>query len=252
MPAISSSQLSEICVLIPTYNNAKSLQQVIDSVLIYCPNVCVVNDGSTDETSEILNTYSDKIIVLTHDKNYGKGYAIKTGFNAIRNKGFRYTITLDSDGQHFAEDIPIFITFIEKNPDTLLIGSRNFNQPHIKRGSLFANKFSNFWIFIQTWYHLPDTQSGFRLYPLKKMKKISPFCHRYEAEIELLVRSAWKGIRLMPIPIQVFYPKKEERVSHFRPKRDFLRISLLNTLLCFVAVIYGYPSLFVHFLTKHI
>ncbi len=243
---------SEICVLIPTYNNERTLAKVIDSVLVYCSDVMVVNDGSSDKTAEILASYSDKIQVLSYPKNKGKGYALKTGFCEARQRGFRYVLTLDSDGQHFAEDIPVFFEAVQHYPDSLLIGSRNLNQPNMKQGSLFANKFSNFWVRVQTSYNLPDTQTGYRLYPIQKMKSMLPICTRYEAEVELLVRSAWKGIRLIAIPIQVFYPSKEDRVSHFRPNRDFLRISLLNTLLCFLAVIYGYPSLLIHSLTKRI
>ncbi len=246
------NQSSDLCVLIPSYNNEKTLKSIIDSVLLYCSDVIVVNDGSTDKTTEILNTYTETITVLSYPKNKGKGYALKIGLREARNKGFRYVLTLDSDGQHFADDIPNFIKAIEKHPDALLIGSRNLKQATMKQGSLFANKFSNFWVRMQTFYHLPDTQTGFRLYPLKKMKKILPFCSRYEAEIELLVRCAWKGITLISIPIQVYYPPVEERVSHFRPNRDFLRISLLNTLLCVLAVVYGYPSLLYHKIFKAI
>jgi glycosyltransferase involved in cell wall biosynthesis len=246
------NQSSDLCILIPTYNNEKTLKSVIDAVLLYCSDIIVVNDGSTDGTTEILNAYIDTITVLSYPKNKGKGYALKTGFQQARQKGFRYVLTLDSDGQHFADDIPNFIKAIEKHPDALLIGSRNLKQATMKQGSLFANKFSNFWVRMQTFYHLPDTQTGFRLYPLKKMKKILPFCSRYEAEIELLVRCAWKGITLISIPIQVYYPPVEERVSHFRPNRDFLRISLLNTLLCVLAVVYGYPSLLYHKIFKAI
>lgn len=244
------NQSSDLCVLIPTYNNEKTLKSVIDSVLLYCSDIIVVNDGSTDGTTEILNAYTDTITVLSYTTNKGKGYALKTGFQEARQKGFRYVLTLDSDGQHFADDIPNFIKAVEKHPDALLIGSRNLNQPNMKQGSLFANNFSNFWVRIQTFYNLPDTQTGYRLYPLRKMEKMLPFCSRYEAEIELLVRCAWKGIPLVPIPIKVYYPPVEERVSHFRPNRDFLRISLLNTLLCVLAVVYGYPSLLYHKIIK--
>lgn len=250
MNSLEQCNVLKIAVLIPTYNNEKTLPSVIDTVLLYCSDVIVVNDGSTDGTTEILNAYIDTITVLSYPTNKGKGYALKTGLREARQKGFRYVISLDSDGQHFADDIPNFIKAVEKHPDALLIGSRNLNQPNMKQGSLFANKFSNFWFSMQTGKVLPDTQTGYRLYPLRKMKKMLPFCSRYEAEIELLVRCAWKGISLIAIPIQVYYPPVEERVSHFRPNRDFLRISLLNTLLCFLAVVYGYPSLLYHKIIK--
>lgn len=245
-----SVQSLRLCVLIPTYNNDKTLEKVILSALEYCPTVIVVNDGSTDNTVNILTSFQQNIIFISYDKNKGKGYALKKGFEATRKRGYHYVLTLDADGQHFAEDIPVFINKIQSTSDSLIIGSRDFNQKNINQGSLFANKFSNFWVRLQTGYKLPDTQSGYRVYPVKKMKKMLPFCRRYEAEIELLVRCAWRGIRLESVPIQVYYPKKEDRVSHFRPHQDFLRISLLNTLLCIISIVYGYPSLLIHRLNK--
>jgi hypothetical protein len=74
------------------------------------------------------------------------------------------------------------------------------------------------------------------------MKGMRPFTSRYEAELELLVRAAWRNIPQVPVAIQVYYPKEEERITHFRPGKDFLRISLLNTVFCFLAVVYGYPA----------
>jgi hypothetical protein len=114
----------------------------------------------------------------------------------------------------------------------------------------FANKFSNFWFALQTGQKLPDTQTGYRLYPLEKMKHIRPFTSRYEAELEILVRCAWRGIKLVSIPIQVYYAPEEKRVSHFRPGIDFLRISLLNTLFTILAIIYGYPAKLLKYLMR--
>ena len=109
------------------------------------------------------------------------------------------------------------------------------------KGSKFANAFSNFWFAIQTGRRLKDTQSGFRLYPLKKLRGLSLLTSRYEAELELLVFAAWHGIRIVSVPVGVYYPKPEERVSHFRPVRDFSRIFILNTQLCVLALVYGLP-----------
>jgi hypothetical protein len=117
-------------------------------------------------------------------------------------------------------------------------------------GNNFANKFSNFWFTAQTGRRLKDTQNGFRLYPLAAMKGMRPLTSRFEAELELLVRAAWKGIPIRPVPVNVFYPPKDERVSHFRPGKDFLRISLLNTCLTILAILYGYPSILWHKLFK--
>jgi hypothetical protein len=75
------------------------------------------------------------------------------------------------------------------------------------------------------------------------MKGLRPLSARYEAELEMLVRSAWKGIAIRPVPVHVYYPPEGERVTHFAPGKDFVRISLLNTLFTFLAILYGYPSM---------
>jgi len=240
----------DICVIIPTYNNASTLAAVINSVLEYSFEVVVVNDGSTDHTNDFLYPYRDKIKIISYAINRGKGFALKCGFNYAHEQGYKYVLTLDSDGQHLAEDIPLFINMIEKFPNALVVGNRNLSQDNMPKKNSFANRFSNFWFTVHTGQKLPDTQTGFRLYPLGKMKNLRPFTSRYEAELEMLVRCAWRGIKIVSIPIRVYYAPEEERVSHFRPGIDFLRISLLNTLFSILAVVYGYPVKFWRYLTN--
>ena len=114
----------------------------------------------------------------------------------------------------------------------------------------FANKFSNFWFRVETGIRLDDTQSGFRLYPVRRMKGMRFATRRYEFEVEVLVRAAWRGIEVRNIPVRVFYPEKAERVSHFRPGKDFTRISILNTLLVLGALLFYYPWRFLRSLTR--
>jgi len=238
---------SGICVVIPTYNNEKTLAAVIDSVMQYIEDVVVVNDGSTDNTNNILFHYNEKIKIISYATNRGKGFALKCGFDYAAERGFKYALTLDSDGQHYADDIPKFLDAAEVDPNTLIIGNRNFNHNNMPKKNSFANRFSNFWFVVQTGTRLPDTQTGFRLYPLEKMKSLRPFTSRYEAELEMLVRCAWRRIPIVSIPVKVYYAPEGERVSHFRPSVDFLRISLLNTLFTILAVIYGYPAMLFRF-----
>ena len=230
----------------PTYNNGGTLRDVVERVLNYCDDVIVVNDGCTDNSAEILASFGNLITVVDYGKNRGKGYALKQGFEKAKALGFDYALTIDSDGQHFPEDIPLFIEALKQHPDALIVGSRNLNQDNMPGGNTFANKFSNFWFKIQTGISLPDTQTGYRLYPLHKLPHI--LSARYEAELSLLVFSAWRGTDLIPIQINVCYP--EDRVTHFRPFWDFFRISVMNTMLCIVAIFYGWPSRLIHKLLR--
>ena len=233
-----------VCAVIPTYNNSGTIASVVESVLLYVQDLIVVSDGADAATLAALEPFSEKITLLKYEPNRGKGYALKTAFRYAREKGFDYAVTLDSDGQHFADDIPAFLEAIENGNGELFIGSRCLDAENMPSGNTFANRFSNFWFAVQTLRRLPDTQTGFRAYPLART--VLPFTNRYEAELEMLVRSAWHGVKMVPVKVKVYYAPAGERVTHFRPGKDFTRISILNTFMTFAAVVYGWPSMLVH------
>ncbi|WP_235903492.1 DUF2062 domain-containing protein [Taibaiella lutea] len=242
-------QQCNACVLIPTYNNAQTLAALISDVANYTHNIIVVNDGSTDNTAAILAQYNF-IKVLSYSPNRGKGNALKKGFRMALEYGYRYAITIDSDGQHYPKDLPKFIDAIIERPDSLIIGARNMDQAHIPGKSSFGNKFSNFWFWVETGITLPDTQSGYRLYPLEFLRKMKFFTRKYEFEIEVPVRLAWKRVPVFAIPVSVYYPPASERITHFRPFKDFTRISILNTFLTFIALLWIHPRNFILTITS--
>ena len=240
-----NNKLSDInaCLIIPTYNNEKTLRRVIDGALEYGSgnDVFVVNDGSTDSTIQILETYKNQVTVLSYSKNVGKGNALKVGFREATKAGFTNAITIDSDGQHYPDDIPVFIDMAKKHPGALLMGSRNMEQEGVPSKSSFGNKFSNFWYKLETGIELPDTQTGYRLYPLEPLKKIRLLTNKFEMEIELIVKLAWKGVEVLPVQIKVLYDPNE-RVTHFRPFQDFTRISILNTYFVILTLLFYLPK----------
>lgn len=236
-------------VVIPTYNNDRTLGGVIAGVRRYCADIFVVNDGSTDRTAKVLAS-TEGIRTIAYARNRGKGYALRRGLRAAREAGFRYALTIDSDGQHYPDDIARFIERIERRPDTLLIGARNLTADNMPARNTFANRFSNFWYLVETGRRLEDTQSGFRLYPLRRLGRLRSLCSRYEFEVEVIVRAAWRGVEVENIPVRVYYAPDGERVSHFRPLRDFTRISLLNSVLVLEALLFYYPWRFFRALTR--
>ena len=236
------------CVIVPTYNNEITLSEVLDSILMFTENIIVVDDGSDHTTAEILQEYPD-IELIRLNKNRGKGIALRKAFKRASELGFRYAISMDSDGQHFADDLPLFMNGLIEDPETLIVGSRNMQNAGAPGKSNFGFKFSNFWYTVCTGIRLPDTQCGFRLYPLEKLKSIWFFGSRFEFETEVLVRAAWRKIKIKSIPVKVYYPAEEERISHFRPFTDFFRISMLNTILVLMALIFYRPYLFFSQLT---
>ena len=232
------------CVIIPTYNNAATLAAVIKDVAQYSNHIIVVNDGSTDNTVDIVQQFP-AVQFISYVKNVGKGWALRKAFAYAAVKGYKYGITIDSDGQHFAKDLPAFINKLEEEPNAIIIGARNMGQASVPGGSSFGNKVSNFWFKVETGITSPDTQSGFRLYPVEPLKKMHFITRKYEFEIEVLVRAAWKGVKVISVPVTVYYAPKEERISHFRPYKDFFRIGVLNTVLVLITFLYIKPRDFI-------
>ena len=134
-----------ICVVIPTYNNAGTIADVVRRALEYCLDVIVVADGCTDQTLDILQGI-EGITIVSCAKNGGKGSALKQGFKKALEMGFAYAITLDADGQHFPEDIPTMLQANQKHPGALIVGERKgLDAMERSKGSKFANAFANFW-----------------------------------------------------------------------------------------------------------
>lgn len=232
-----------ICAIIPTYNNGKTIVDVVERTYQQLKDVIVVVDGSTDDTLQQLQSLHLPIDIVVLPCNGGKGCALKVGFSKAIERGFDYALTLDGDGQHYPEDIPLLIDELSLHVEnTMIIGSRGLKQENMPTQNTFANKFSNFWFTLQTGLRLPDTQSGMRIYPLHHLGHYQWITSRYESELELLVFAAWRNLNIYPVPIRVYYPPKRERVSHFKPVYDFTRISILNTFLCVLAIVYGLPS----------
>lgn len=237
-------QQLKCCVLIPTYNNAGTLARVLDGVLAVTKNIVVVNDGATDGTESILKAYCKihQIHQIRLPNNKGKGKALKIGFKECLELGYDFAITIDSDGQHFPEDIPIFLEALQKEDtkNVLYIGSRNMKQYDVPGSSSFGNKFSNFWFWFETGTWLTDTQCGYRLYPLREIEKLNLYTPKFEFEIEVIVKAAWSGTLVKNIPVKISY-NEAERVSHFRKGPDFARISALNTIFVFITLFYIKP-----------
>lgn len=240
------------CVLIPTYNNASKLREVLEDVLAFTGHIIVINDGSTDDTETILAEFEGKpnFHATAFARNKGKGSALRLGFKLAREYGYRNAITLDSDGQHPASNIPAFLDKLEEAPSSLIVGARNMGQDNVPGTSSFGHKFSNFWFTLETGVKLPDTQSGYRLYPIDMLDDMYFFTTKYEFEIEVIVRAAWKGVNVTSVPIDVYYPPEEERITHFRKVPDFARISVLNTVLVPLALLWHRPKLFINDIRK--
>lgn len=229
------------CVIIPTYNNQTTLGRVIADVMAFTSRIIIINDGSTDNTEKVLEQFP-QLQILKNEENRGKGYSLRKAFKYALANGYDYAITIDSDGQHLASDLPVFLEKSALIPNALIIGSRNMSVDNVPLKSSVGKRFSNFWITVMTGLNLSDTQSGYRLYPIRKLEGTGYISSRFEFEVEVIVKAAWKDIKIESVPIQVYYAPEGERVSHYRPFIDFMRISLLNVLLVTLSLFTFWPK----------
>jgi predicted LPLAT superfamily acyltransferase/glycosyltransferase involved in cell wall biosynthesis len=241
-----------IRIAIPTYNNPTSITEVTLRTLTETPfPVLVVDDGSSDEIEGILRAAGDEIRsafesgrlkVSRFPRNRGKGAAIQYAITDSVSEGFTHLVTLDGDGQHHPVEALRLAEIAKAHPWDLVIGARKFESDTVPGISKFGRKFSNHWVGYQTGAVVSDSQSGFRLYPLFRVQNLRFFTRKYDFEIEVLIRLIWAGTTVREVEIDVFYPKPDERVSHFHKFRDNLRISVLNTVLVIVSLLKTHRS----------
>ena len=210
------------CVLIPCFNHAETVAAVARAAQALCP-VLVVDDGSTVPLPEMPGC-----IVIRLERNSGKGAALRAGFQRARELDFTHAITMDSDGQHFAGDLPKFLEVASAQPEALAVGARDFYAAGCPTHRRRSNAVSTFWFRAETGVRLGDTQCGFRCYPVALTQRLQARSGRYAFELEFLVRASWIGTPIVGVPVKCTYAPEQLRQSHFRPVRDLAHITIMN------------------------
>lgn len=220
--------MNDTWVLIPANNEGRSIGAVISGCRAYCRNILVVDDGSNDSTGRIAAAAGAQVI--RHDSNKGKGAALRTGFRMLLDRGCRVVITLDADGQHDPREIPRFLSSYERiaaeeKREVIVIGSRIRGKERIPLYRAVPHRIGEFFISLAARRHIPDTQSGYRLYTRGILEAIECSAKRFDMEAEILIKASRKGVRIEQIPIEAIY--RENYTTHFRPVVDFYRISIM-------------------------
>ena len=222
--------MDDIFIIIPSYKPDKEIMwQFLKLLKQRFKKIIVVNDGSGEEYNDFFNQIEnkEKIVVLKHYLNFGKGRAIKTAFNYILNHKDNNTIgtiTADCDGQHKVEDIVKCAEKLRKEPNKLIIGTRNFDESHVPIKSRYGNKLTRTIIKIFVGMSITDTQSGLRGFGIEVMKKVLlTKGERYEYETNMLIDCKENNIDILEIPISTVYINKNS-LSHFNPIKDSMMI----------------------------
>ena len=211
----------KVCVLIPCFNHASTVAEVVRSAQAHFP-VLVVDDGSTLPLPELPGC-----LLFTLNPNGGKGAALRAGLQRAAALGFTHAITMDADGQHFAEDLPKFFITAQAQPEALIIGVRDFIAAGCPTHRRRSNAVSTFWFRVETGVRLGDTQCGFRCYPLALTQRLKARSGRYAFELEFMVRASWVGTPIIAVPVKCSYADGI-RNSHFRPIKDLAHITIMN------------------------
>jgi Glycosyl transferase family 2 len=214
-------------VLIPAYNEAATIRDLVTRAMRCVPHVLVVDDGSTDGTSAQLAGLP--VTLLTNERNLGKAASLWRGLDHALTQGAARVVTLDGDGQHNPDDIGRLLYVADLFPKHIVIGARLHDKRNFPPRRYYANQFARFWISWAAGYPIADTQSGFRVYPahlLARLTHAEVAWGRFVFESEVLIAAGAHGVRSVAVPIPGIYPQAA-RASHFRPVADIARIVVM-------------------------
>jgi glycosyltransferase involved in cell wall biosynthesis len=208
----------DLLILIPVYNEARFIAQVVKESAPYAAEVAVVDDGSVDATGEIAGKAG--ATVIRHLVNKGKGAALQTGFNYAFSKKYQAVLTMDGDGQHRSEDIPVLLERYQKSGADMVVGCRPRNLKNMPLDRFVTNWFTSALISFLARQKVGDSQSGFRIMDVKIVPSLSFSTSHFDTESEILVDASRAGFKITEAPIQTVYGTEKSKQN---PLRDTIR-----------------------------
>lgn len=212
-----------VAALIPAFDCARTIVDVVRGATRHCEHVLVVDDGSSDATAELARSAGAEVI--RHDLNRGKGAALRSGLIRLLAEGFTHAFSVDGDGQHLSSEMLRLLDASRAAPGAIVLGARRIAPDQeiapIKR---FGNDFANWWVSLAAGREFRDTQTGFRIYPIAATLELGVQAERYQFESEVLILAARRGITIETCEVAVYYPPPGERISHYDPWLDTCRI----------------------------
>lgn len=214
----------DTCVLIPTYNEAKSIALLIKQIGSYNLEVIVVDDGSLDNTGSIAG--NSGATVLQNKKNEGKGASLIKGFNYALSRGFEAVVTMDGDGQHLPQDIPLFIEAAGKSSSAVFIGNRMSSLKGMPLFRIITNRFMSWFLSSIVKQKVYDTQCGFRLLKREVLEKLNLTTRKYETESEILLKASRLGFKIDSVPVTTVYLDEKSKINPVVDTLRFIRFIL--------------------------
>jgi|SRR5579863_1989154 len=212
-----------ICALIPAFNEAPHIAKVVEQARQHVAEVVVIDDGSGDGTAEIARAAGARCLQMP--ANRGKASALRAGIAFARDHNFTHVITLDGDGQHLPEDIPVLVRTAKETGADLVIGARRFDRARMPLSRYFSNTIGSRLASALVGCEIRDSQSGFRLFRLDKLDVAKLRSQCYEFEMEILIKMARSGCTIAHAPIRTIYDDGRTR-SKMKPVRDTVRVCL--------------------------
>lgn len=215
----------DIAILIPAYNEKRTIRHVVEGCLTYCPNILVIDDGSNDNTVDEIKDLP--IVIVQNDYNIGKDQSLLRGFSVVQRINPKVVICIDADGQHNPDDLPRFIQAMKMKPDHIILGARLIDRHNAPRYRRFGNCMADFFISWAAGQKIVDTQSGFRLLPnnfVLRFIKHAPRKGNFIIESEMLISAHQMGVDVVAIPIVSTY-EDDARDSHYKPMHDTMGIA---------------------------
>ena len=209
---------SSVCVVIPAYNEADNIANLLKQLKKNIEHILVVDDGSADNTYEIVKDCG--VHCIRHEQNKGKGVSLEDGYKYVCEKGFSYVITMDGDGQHSPEDIPKFLEVLQQTGADIIVGNRMQDTASMPWERYLTNKLTSWVISKMAGQKIYDTQCGFRLLATKIIDKITLTTQNYDSESEVLIKAGRSGYKIESVPVLTIYGNRK---SNIRPIRDTIR-----------------------------
>lgn len=208
-----------VLAIIPAFNEARLIGDVVVHTRPYVAEVVVVDDGSADDTGKIAQVAG--ATVLRHEQNRGKGASIVTGLEYFGRSGFEFAVFLDADGQHDPSEIPKFIEVARRVGAGMVVGTRMSDVTDMPRIRLWTNRFTSWLTGKLARQQVPDSQCGYRLVARRVIGDLRLSTARFETETEILIQAGRAGHRIASVPVRTIYVAG--RQSHIRPLRDTVR-----------------------------